>query len=86
MTATVDIEELRHNLSDYLRRAGEGERIEVTDGDQPIAEMAAPVRYRGLKPPIRLEDLPELGPINPDDPYAATRALEEVRGYRPFST
>jgi len=90
MTNTVGVAELRQNLSVYLRRVQRGERLVVTDRNRPVAELgpapstgaqldqliaegrvSRPVR-RGLPEPLRLDG----------DPYALSRALDEVRGER----
>lgn len=39
MTATVGVAELRQNLSVYLRRIEQGERLIVTDRNRPVAEL-----------------------------------------------
>jgi prevent-host-death family protein len=90
MTETVGIAELRQNLSRYLRRVERGERLVVTDRNRPVAELGPPARpggdldrliaagrvspptRRGLPDPLRLEG----------DPYALSRALDEIRGER----
>lgn len=88
MPETVGIAELRQNLSQYLQRVARGERLLVTDRNRPVAELgpppssgealdrliaggrvARPLR-RGLPEPLRLDG----------DPYALTRALDEIRG------
>jgi prevent-host-death family protein len=93
MSNTVGVAELRQNLSKYLRRVEEGERLVVTDRNRPVAELG-PVPTMGsrldqliaegkVKPPKRRGSLPQ--PLKLDlggDPEAMTRALEEVRGYR----
>jgi prevent-host-death family protein len=90
MNSTVGIAELRQNLSRYLRRVENGERLLVTDHNRPVAELgpapgsgealdrliaegrvARPTRP-GLPPPLRMEG----------DPYALSRALDEIRGDR----
>ena len=87
---TVGVAQLRQNLSRYLRRVERGERLVVTDRNKPVAELgpppssgsaldrliaegrvARPVR-RGLPEPLELTG----------DPYALSRALNEVRGER----
>lgn len=91
MSHTVGVAELRQNLSLYLRRVSAGERLVVTDRNRPVAELGpAPTTGSALdrliaegkaKPPKRRGSLPE--PLEMGlDPEAATRALEEVRGYR----
>jgi prevent-host-death family protein len=87
---TVGVAELRQNLSRYLRRVGRGERLIVTDRNRPVAELgptttsgsdldrlvaeghvSRPTR-RGLPEPLQLDG----------DPYALSRALDEIRGER----
>lgn len=90
MSATVGVAELRQNLSTYLRRVARGERLIVTDRNRPVAELGPPSvsgseldrlvaegrvsrpRRRGLPEPLQLEG----------DPYALSRALDEIRGER----
>jgi prevent-host-death family protein len=86
----VGIAELRQNLSKYLRRVERGERLIVTDRNRPVAELGPPSTTgaeldrlvaegrvarpprRGLPAPLRLDG----------DPYALSRALDEIRGER----
>jgi prevent-host-death family protein len=90
MTETVGVAELRQNLSRYLRRVEGGERLLVTDRNRPVAELGPPPstgaaldrliaegrvsrpRRRGLPEPLELSG----------DPYALSRALDEIRGER----
>lgn len=90
MSDTVGIAELRQHLTRYLRRVAQGERLVVTDRNRPVAELGPPPTTgaaldrliadgrvsrptrRGLPPPL------EPG----SDPYALSRALDEVRGER----
>jgi prevent-host-death family protein len=90
MSATVGVAELRQNLSRFLRRVAKGERLIVTDHNRPVAELGPPPTTgaaldrlvaegrigrparRGLPEPIRLNG----------DPYALSRALDEIRGDR----
>lgn len=88
MANTVGVAELRQNLSRYLRRVAEGERLVVTDHNRPVAELGPPpitgtaldrliATGRVSRPPRRT--LPK--PIALDgDPHALSRALEETRG------
>jgi prevent-host-death family protein len=87
---TVGVAELRQNLSRYLRRVARGERLIVTDRNRPVAELGPPPTTggeldrliaegrvsrplrRGLPEPLQLEG----------DPYALSRALDEIRGER----
>lgn len=84
---TVGVAELRQNLSRYLRDVERGERLLVTDRNRPVAELGPPATSgadldrliaegrvtrpirRGLPKPLALEG----------DPYALSRALDEVR-------
>lgn len=84
---TVGIAELRQNLSRYLRRIEQGERLLVTDRNRPVAELGPPpttgdaldrlIAAGRVSRPLR-RGLP--GPLElTGDPYALSRALDEVR-------
>lgn len=88
MSKTVGVAELRQNLSRYLRRVENGERLLVTDRNRPVAELGPPpstgaaldrlIAEGRVSPPVR-HSLPR--PVTLDgDPYALSRALDEVRG------
>jgi prevent-host-death family protein len=90
MSATVGIGELRQNLSKYLRRVEQGERLIVTDRNRPVAELGPPattgadldrlIAEGRVSRPVR-RGLP--GPLQlSGDPYALSRALDEIRGER----
>jgi prevent-host-death family protein len=90
MSNTVGIAELRQNLSLYLRRVGNGERLLVTDRNRPVAELGpAPSSGTSLdrliaegrvSRPVR-RGLP--APLQMDgDVHALSRALDEIRGER----
>ncbi len=90
MSRTVGIAELRQNLSRYLQRVAEGERLLVTDRNQPVAELGPPpstgealdrlIAAGRVTRPVR-RGLP--GPLQMDgDPHALSRALDEIRGER----
>ena len=90
MSRTVGVAELRQNLSKYLRRVERGERLLVTDRNRPVAELGPPSAMgadldrliveghvsrphrHGLPAPLRLTG----------DPYALSRALDDIRGER----
>lgn len=90
MSRTVGVAELRRNLSRYLRLVERGERLLVTDRNRPVAELGPPATSgaeldrliaegrvtrpirRGLPEPLQLHG----------DPYALSRALDEIRGER----
>ncbi len=87
---TVGVAELRQNLSRYLRRVERGERLIVTDRNRPVAELGPAPTARGeldrliaegrVSRPLR-RGLPE--PLGLEgDPYALSRALDEIRGER----
>jgi prevent-host-death family protein len=90
MSRTVAIAELRQNLSLYLRRVENGERLLVTDRNRPVAELGPPpsvgaaldrlIAEGRVVRPIR-RGLP--APLSMDgDPHALSRALDEMRGER----
>lgn len=90
MSETVGVAELRQNLSVYLRRVREGERLIVTDRNRPVAELGPPLKTdsaldrliaEGRVLPPRRSGFPE--PLKMGkDPEALSRALDEVRGDR----
>jgi len=90
MKNTVGVAELRQNLSRYLRRVGRGERLIVTDRNRPVAELGPPPTAGGeldrliaegrVSRPLR-RGLPEALELE-GDPYALSRALDEIRGER----
>jgi prevent-host-death family protein len=87
---TVGVAELRQNLSKYLRRVAQGERLVVTDRNRPVAELGPPpstgseldrlVAAGRVTRPAR-RGLPEPLPLS-GDPRALSRALDEIRGDR----
>ena len=89
MKSTVGVAELRQNLSRYLRRVEQGERLVVTDRNRPVAELGpAPsgaaldrrIAAGRVSAPVRA-GLPE--PLELDgDTSALSRALDEIRGER----
>ena len=90
MNNTVGVAELRQNLSRYLRRVAQGERLLVTDRNRLVAELGPPpstgaaldrlIAEGRVSRPVR-RGLPE--PLHVDgDPYALSRALDEIRGER----
>lgn len=80
----IGIRELRQNASEYVRRAEQGETIEVTDRGRPVARLS-PVPEaetvidrlitEGKASPARIDVL-GLGPPPPPTPGA--RPLSEV--------
>jgi len=87
---SVGVAELRQNLSRYLRLVEQGERLVVTDRNRPVAELGPPpatgaeldrlIAAGRVLPPAR-KGLPD--PLQLDgDPYALSRALDEIRGTR----
>lgn len=90
MSEFVGIAELRQNLSVYLRRVSQGERLVVTDRNRPVAELGpAPTTGPDLdrliaegrvSAPAR-RGLPEPLELS-GDPRALSRALDDVRGDR----
>jgi hypothetical protein len=86
-TVTVTFDELRGDLLRYYRLK-ETKRLVVTRDEEAIS-VSGPwlpdeSRWRFLKwHELLYEMLPD--PILPNDPELGHRALEEVRGYRPFT-
>jgi prevent-host-death family protein len=90
MSNSVGIAELRQNLSRYLRRVEQGERLVLTDRNRPVAELGPPaatgvaldrlLAEGKVSRPARLVLPPPLE-LN-GDPHALSRALDEVRGER----
>lgn len=90
MTNSVGIAELRQDLSTYIQRVKDGERLLVTDRNRPVAELGpAPSTGPGLDRLIaegrvsrpRRSSLPEPLELT-GDPTALSRALDEIRGDR----
>jgi prevent-host-death family protein len=88
MSDEVGIGELRRNLSAYLRRVADGERIIVTDRNRPVAEIGPPTRLspvldrliaegKAIPPRRRHTDFEPLE--TPGPPNALTDALLAVR-------
>lgn len=87
---SVGVAELRRNLSVYLRRVADGERLVVTDRNRPVAELGPPATEstaldrliaEGRVARPRRRGLPE--PLDLDgDPRGLSRALDEIRGER----
>lgn len=90
MSNSVGVAELRQNLSVYLRRVSEGERLVVTDRNRPVAELgpapsAGPdldrlIAEGRVSPPLRSE-LPEPLELT-GGTRALSRSLAEIRGDR----
>ena len=88
MNRTVGVAELRQNLSVYLRRVENGERLLVTDRNRPVAELGpAPSTGEALDRLIaegRVARPARRGlppPLRLDGaPHALSRALDEIRG------
>lgn len=90
MSNSVGIAELRQNLSVYLRRVRQGERLVVTDRNRPVAELGpAPkggpeldrlVAEGRVSPPLR-RGFPEPLELS-GDTGALSRALDEIRDDR----
>lgn len=88
MNDSVGVAQLRQNLSLYLRRVSQGERLVVTDRNRPVAELGpAPttgpdldrlIAEGRLSRPLRT-GLPEPLKLT-GDPRALSRALDEIRG------
>ncbi len=90
MSTTVGVAELRQNLSVYLRRVANGERLLVTDRNRPVAELGPPPSAGGALDRLIAEGrvgrptrrgLPASLRMD-GDPRALSLALDEIRGDR----
>lgn len=90
-TVTVTFEEMKANLDHYYELK-QTKRLVVMRGEQLIAVLGpwlpgesrrTMTRYPLLWFELLNEMFPE--PWDPEDPSPGQRALEEVRGYRPFA-
>lgn len=89
MSKSVGVAELRQNLSVYLRRVRQGERLVVTDRNRPVAELGPPptgpdldrLVAEGKVASPRRSGLPEALELR-GDPRALSRALDDIRGER----
>lgn len=88
MSDEVGIRELRQDLSRYLRRVRDGERLVVTDRNRPVAVLAPLpededpwqrliAEGKVIPATRRLEDLPP--PLEADGGPALSETLEEMR-------
>jgi len=73
MRNRVGVRELRQNLSVYLERVKEGERLEVTEHGRPVALLV----------PLPAEDRPLARMIAEGRVRPATRELEDVLASHP---
>ena len=87
--ARIGIRELRQNASEYVRRAGKGEVIEVTDRGRPVAQLTPLPRPMSVldrwiaegKATAATGNLADLGPPVPLPPGSPTtqQILDELR-------
>jgi hypothetical protein len=91
-TVTVTFDELKSNVDHYYRLKAT-KRLVVMRDEVEVAVLGpwlpGETRRTMSKYPLEWfallnEMFPE--PWDPDDPHSGQRALEEVRGYRPFAT
>jgi prevent-host-death family protein len=77
--ATVGVRELKNRLSEYLRRARDGERVLVTDRGQPVAVISAPA---DIPTDAHLEALVRQGLLRPGigKPRGSARPVRLRRG------
>jgi prevent-host-death family protein len=90
MTASVGIAELRQNLSRYLDRVAQGERLLVTDRNRPVAELGPPPSTgAALRTPdaVHVAAAAAVSPIDAfvsyDERRAATARLAGLRTVAP---
>lgn len=90
-TVTVDFEEFRANVYNYYRLKQTKRLVIVRDGEEiavlgpwlPGERRRTMSKYPLLWFELLNEMFPE--PWDPEDPHPGQRALEEIRGYRPFT-
>jgi len=76
----VGIRDLKKRLSEFVRRAREGEVILVTDRGRVVAELRAPISVRGLPPGlVGLEPLVERGVVTLGQPGPAPYPASPLR-------
>jgi len=84
-TVTVDFEELKANLLHYGRLVRTKRVIVLCDGEEIAVGLRLPGEER-IMTPQRFALYRNLLPAEPvDHENTLSRALEEVRGYRPFT-
>jgi antitoxin (DNA-binding transcriptional repressor) of toxin-antitoxin stability system len=71
----VNVTELRQNLPHYLKRASQGERIQVTSRGQVIAELAPPTN--GAEDAVRSRKRLRGSLVRYDEPLEPAFAAEE---------
>jgi hypothetical protein len=85
-TVTVTFEEFKENREHYVELRATKRLVVLYEGEQ-IAAFGPwlPGEQRPFPPPWFWDEIYPPQPIDPDDPYVVSKALEAVRGYRPFS-
>jgi prevent-host-death family protein len=74
--ATIPQRELRNNISEVLRRAERGERLVVTVGGRPVAELGPVSMETTFASPEQLNALLAATPV--DTEWGATLAAERA--------
>jgi len=78
------IRELKNNLSRYIRRVEEGQRIVVTAHGRVVAELVPPGAVPRVSPGRRWDDLIAAGilhpPVETGDPFEDWPAIRLPRG------
>jgi hypothetical protein len=85
-TVTVTFDEFKEKLQHYMELQ-ETKRLVVMHGEEEIAVLGPwlPEEERFLSPQWFFDELVPPEPINPEDPYSLSRALEETREDRTFT-
>lgn len=65
MGETIGVTDLRRNLGTYVRRAGQGERLLITNRSRPVAELG-PLSITGSNEALIAEATRRLSAIAPD--------------------
>jgi prevent-host-death family protein len=85
---TIPQRELRNNVAEVLRRAEAGERLIITVGGRPVAELGPLASPRAMAPPARLAEILAETPADPAwaEDLARMRAEDEAAAVDPWAT
>jgi prevent-host-death family protein len=91
MVSTVGVRELRRDLSDYLRRVGQGESFAVTLRGRPVAVLGPAPEQRDPLARLVLErhvipariDVLDVEPLELPGGPSLSELLDDVRADRP---
>ncbi len=86
--AVIPQRELRNDVAGVLRRAEAGERLVITVGGRPVAELGPLATTRPLAAPERLAQILAETPVDPawSDDLARMRAEDAGAAVDPWAT